>query len=101
MSSTLAILSVVLTLASVLAYPYQPQFALLKPNVDCTKNPQPLSYHIHVTYMLTNEQQIQETSALRDRAIEHFKPFLGADPACPGTKLEPSGRYGEPSPPHC
>jgi hypothetical protein len=64
-------------------------------NVDCSKFPQPLSWHVHITYMLTNDQQIADAASFRDDATKYFAPFLGADPVCPGTKLEPSGRYGK------
>ncbi|RYH08174.1 hypothetical protein EON65_41100 [archaeon] len=84
-------------LLSAVAYPFQERFSKLKANVDCqaNSNPTPLSWHVHITYMLTNDQQIKEVSALRDRAAEYFKPFLGEDSVCPGTEIEPSGRYGK------
>lgn len=76
------------------AYPYQPAFSKLKANVDCKSNPAPLSYHVHVTYMLTNEKQIQEVQLFREQAIKHFTPLLnGLSPVCQGTDVEPSGRY--------
>lgn len=78
------------------AYPYQPSFAKLQPNVDCHNTPTPLSYHIHVTYMLTNDQQIKDVQNFRDVALKHFAPLLGDDPICQGTDVEPSGRYGKP-----
>ena len=76
------------------AYPYQPSFAKLQANVDCQKNPTPLSFHVHVTYMLTNEQQIKDVQAFREVALKHFAPLLGDNPVCQGTDVEPSGRYG-------
>eukprot|EP01031_Cornospumella_fuschlensis_P029250 gene29250-35309_t len=70
------------------------RFSRLKANVDCQAvNPTVLSWHVHVTYMLTNDQQIKEVSKLRETAAEYFKPFLGEDPVCQGTDVEPSGRY--------
>jgi hypothetical protein len=77
------------------AYPFQEKFRQMKANVDCHNSPAPLSFHVHVTYMLTNDDQIQEVSAFRDRAQAHFAPMLGSDPICQGTEIEPSGRYGE------
>lgn len=82
-------------LNAVAGYPYQPRFANMKANAMCKSYPQPLSYHIHVTYMLTNDDQIATVSALRDQAASHFAPFLGDSPKCQGTEVEPSGRYGE------
>eukprot|EP01031_Cornospumella_fuschlensis_P029177 gene29177-35213_t len=81
-------------LLSAVAYPFQERFSRLKANVDCQAvNPTVLSWHVHVTYMLTNDQQIKEVSMLRETATEYFKPFLGEDPVCQGTDVEPSGRY--------
>lgn len=77
------------------AYPYQPSFAKLQPNVDCHNTPTPLSFHVHVTYMLTSEQQIKDVQNFRDVALKHFAPLLGDDPICQGTDVEPSGRYGK------
>jgi hypothetical protein len=78
------------------SYPFQKQFASMKPNVNCQTNPQPLSYHVHVTYMLTNNQQIESVQKFRDQAQAHFMPFFnGQDPVCQGTEVEPSGRYGK------
>ena len=82
-------------IAAVCAYPWQERYAKLTPNVDCHNFPPVLSYHVHVTYMLTNNKQIAAASAFRDAANKHFAPMLDADPACPGTVEEPSGRYGE------
>lgn len=76
------------------AYPFQASFAKLEPNVDCHNSPAPLSYHVHVTYMLTNDQQIKEAQAFRETALKHFAPLLGDHPVCQGTDVEPSGRYG-------
>jgi hypothetical protein len=80
---------------SIYAYPRQARFSQLKPNVDCKSNPPILSYHIHVTYMLTNDQQIKDVSAFRDRAAEYFwGKSQGKEHICQGTAIEPSGRYG-------
>lgn len=76
------------------AYPFQPAFAKLQANVNCHENPLPLSYHIHVTYMLTNDQQIKDVQIFREKALKHFAPLLGENPVCQGTEVEPSGRYG-------
>lgn len=77
------------------AYPHQKRYESMEATVDCHNYPAPMSYHVHVTYMLTNKNQITETSALRDEAQAHFAPFLGPEPVCQGTKEDPSGRYGE------
>lgn len=83
-------------LFSVDAYPYQPRFDQMKRNVDCHTFPQPISFHVHVTYMLTNDQQISDVQQFRKIAQEHFTPlFNGQDPVCQGTDVEPSGRYGK------
>jgi hypothetical protein len=77
------------------AYPFQEKFAAMKPNVNCQTYPQPLSYHVHVTYMLTNDQQIEAVEKFREQAQNHFTPFFdGQNPICQGTEVEPSGRYG-------
>lgn len=65
-----------------------------KANVDCQKSATPLSWHVHVTYMLTNDDQIEEVTKFREQAMEYFAPMLGSDPICRGTKEDPSGRYG-------
>lgn len=76
------------------AYPFQKRYESMDTTVNCYDYPAPMSYHVHVTYMLTNDNQINEVSALRDEAQAHFAPFLGSDPVCQGTKEDPSGRYG-------
>lgn len=76
-------------------YPFQESFRQLLPNVDCNGSPNALSYHIHVTYMMTNEDQVREVSAFRGRTEEEFADLLGEDPVCQGTVIEPSGRYGK------
>jgi hypothetical protein len=75
-----------------LCYPYQSAFANLKSNVNC-EYPAVLSYHIHVTYMLTNDNEIEAVSKFRNETLDHFLPFWGLDPKCAGTDVEPSGRY--------
>ena len=67
----------------------------MKANVDCGKFPPALSWHVHVTYMLTNDQQIQDAIEFRKEAQNYFSPYLGSDPICRGTAEDPSGRYGE------
>jgi len=76
------------------AYPHQKRYESMESTVNCYDYPAPMSYHVHVTYMLTNDNQIDQVSALRDEAQAHFAPFLGSDPVCQGTKDDPSGRYG-------
>ena len=41
-----------------------------------------LSWHVHITYFLTQPDNIQGALDLRARAAEHFAPFLG--PECDG-----------------
>jgi hypothetical protein len=68
----------------------------MTPNVDCSKAPPALSWHVHITYMLTNSKQIAGAIAFRQEAQKYFAPFFeGQDPVCPGTAEEPSGRYGK------
>lgn len=62
--------------------------------VDCTKSPDILSYHFHVTYMF-KQDQIEAVQALRDEATKHFAPFLGDNPVCQGTPHDKSGRFGK------
>ena len=52
------------------------------------------SYHVHITYMLTNEDQIAQAGALRDVAEKEFSQLLGPDYKCTGTAADSSGRYG-------
>ena len=75
-------------------YPHQKRYDSMETTVDCHKYPAPMSYHVHVTYMLTNDDQINQVTALRDEAEAYFAPFLGPNPICQGTKEDPSGRYG-------
>jgi hypothetical protein len=46
---------------------------------DPDNNPAILSWHIHLAYMLTNPTEISDALALRERAREHFKEFLGEE----------------------
>lgn len=62
-------------------------------DVDCHAYPTIMSYHVHITYMLTNKDQIQRTGELRDQALKEFANMLGPDPSCRGTQKDPSGRY--------
>lgn len=78
-----------------IAYPYQKRYDSMEATVDCYKYPSVMSYHVHVTYMLTNDDQIAQVSAFRDEAQAYFAPFLGPNPICQGTKEDPSGRYGK------
>lgn len=78
------------------AYPHQKRYESMEKTVDCYNYPAPMSYHVHVTYMLTNKNQIAEASAFRDEAQAYFAPYLGSEPVCQGTKEDPSGRYGTP-----
>lgn len=43
--------------------------------------PNPISWHVHVTYMLTNKEDINRAAAVREKARFHFKDHLGPD--CP------------------
>lgn len=61
--------------------------------VDCHVYPTIMSYHVHITYMLTNQQQISAAIALRDIALDEFSDLLGSEPTCQGTVADPSGRY--------
>ena len=83
-------------IGAVLGYPRRHDQATAKSSVDCSAGayPTPMSYHIHITYMLTNEDQINATAALRAEAESHFAPLLGDDYVCRGTSSDPSGRYG-------
>eukprot|EP01039_Chlorochromonas_danica_P000295 gene296-317_t len=78
-----------------MGYPWKPEYKKAEPNVDCSQSafPQPMSYHIHVTYKLTNQKEIADVSAFRDEAIAYFAPYLGDSPVCQGTDSDPSGRY--------
>lgn len=62
--------------------------------VDCTKSPDILSYHFHITYMF-KQDQIDAVQLLRNRTQEHFAPFLGENPICQGTPHDKSGRFGK------
>jgi len=76
------------------AYPFRPEMKKLQPEtLDCHNNPPVLSYHFHITYMLTNSKQITDVQTLRDQAMKFFAPMLGSQPNCVGTKVSPSGRY--------
>ncbi len=62
--------------------------------VDCSAYPTIMSYHTHIVYMLTNQDQIKRAGALREEALVAFADLLGSeDPACQGTASDPSGRY--------
>lgn len=78
-------------------YPERIDRVSLKTNVDCSDGayPTPMSYHIHITYMLTNSDQINSTATLRAEAESHFAPLLGDDKVCRGTSTDTSGRYGK------
>eukprot|EP00602_Paraphysomonas_sp_CaronLab_P001138 CAMPEP_0185019944 /NCGR_PEP_ID=MMETSP1103-20130426/2538_1 /TAXON_ID=36769 /ORGANISM="Paraphysomonas bandaiensis, Strain Caron Lab Isolate" /LENGTH=223 /DNA_ID=CAMNT_0027550529 /DNA_START=194 /DNA_END=867 /DNA_ORIENTATION=- len=52
-----------------------------------------MSYHVHITYMLTNKDQIKRAGELREEALVVFADLLGEDPVCRGTSNDPSGRY--------
>lgn len=41
--------------------------------------PTPVSYHFHITFKLTNKNEIAKAVALREKAREHFKDHLGPD----------------------
>ena len=49
-------------------------------NVDCHAFPVPMSYHAHITYMLTNDNQINKASELRRKALHAFADLLGDNP---------------------
>lgn len=36
-----------------------------------------LSWHVHITYFLTNPDNIQAALDLRTKAAEHFAPYMG------------------------
>ena len=38
-----------------------------------------LSWHVHITYFLTSDDEIQQALALRDKTAEHFAPYLGGE----------------------
>jgi aromatic ring-cleaving dioxygenase len=65
----------------------------LKDTMDCAAYPPIMSYHVHITYMLTNKDQIAEATALRDVAQKEFSQLLGPDYKCAGTPADSSGRY--------
>lgn len=52
----------------------------LKDTVDCSNYPTIMSWHVHVTYMLTNDDQIKRATALREEALKDFADLLGEDP---------------------
>ena len=52
----------------------------LKDTVDCSAFPTIMSFHFHITYMLTNKDQIQRAGALREEALVAFADMLGEDP---------------------
>ncbi len=62
-------------------------------SVDCHAFPQAMSYHAHITYMLTNKDQIDKAAELREEALQEFADLLGEEPICQGTPNDPSGRY--------
>jgi hypothetical protein len=84
----------VIFLALALGYPFQERYRNMEATVDCYNYPTVMSYHVHVTYMLTNDDQIAAVSAFRDETQTHFAAMLGPDPVCQGTAEDPSGRYG-------
>jgi aromatic ring-cleaving dioxygenase len=45
------------------------------------KFPTPISWHFHITYMLTNKEEVSKAIALREKAKAYFKDYLGPD--CP------------------
>jgi hypothetical protein len=90
-----AFVALAVLVGMVAAYPYQARYKDMDTTVDCHKFPAVISYHVHVTYMLTNDDQIAEASAFREATQKHFAPFLGEDPVCQGTAKDSSGRYGE------
>ncbi len=61
--------------------------------VDCMNYPTIMSYHVHITYMLTNKAQIVRTRALQAEAAKEFAPLMDLDSKCQGTEKDPSGRY--------
>ena len=63
------------------------------PEVDCHENPHPMSWHVHITYMLTSPAQIAAAGLLRTKALTEFAELLGPHPECQGTEEDRSGRY--------
>ena len=61
--------------------------------VNCRATPSIISYHVHITYMLTNPDEVTAAESLRGLALEEFADLLGDDPICQGTKEDESGRY--------
>jgi hypothetical protein len=48
-------------------------------DVNCSAAPAVLSYHIHVVYSLTSDQQVAAAIALRASARAALAPYLGPD----------------------
>ena len=65
--------------ASIISHPTH--YSNLK-DVNCSDNPQIISYHTHVLYMLTNTDSVKNALALRDKTIDYFQRYLG--PNCDG-----------------
>ena len=59
--------------------PNKPTFLQGRIMTSVFEYPKPVSWHLHVTYMLTNDEQIQRAGKIREKAREHFKDFLGKD----------------------
>lgn len=59
-------------------------------DVNCSAPPSILSYHIHIVYSLTDDQQVAAAEELRALAREAFKDYLGPDCSCAS---DPDCRY--------
>jgi aromatic ring-cleaving dioxygenase len=64
-----------------------------KKTVNCHAFPQIMSWHAHITFMLTSQDEIAKAVALREEAFKEFADLLGSQPVCQGTPEDPSGRY--------
>ena len=45
----------------------------------CDETTKILSWHIHIVYTLTNPEEYKKAMALRDKAREYFKDYIGPD----------------------
>lgn len=59
-------------------------------DVNCSAPPDILSYHVHIVYSVTDDEQIKRASELRDAARSAFAPYLGPDCVC---ATDPDCRY--------
>jgi hypothetical protein len=78
-TTTLSLLLLLLLGFSSVTHAHPTRYSRDKLRIGKDGVPQPLSYHVHLTYMASNEKQVQTAAALQDQARKHFKDYLGED----------------------